>query len=419
MKASAIVPILITAALASADAQWLHYRDATIPRTRDGRPNLSAPAPRVNGKPDLSGLWEAERTPVSEFVRVLGPGVPQIQPDLNDVTKHVINVFWDLKPEEWPLRPETAALTQQRQRSGRDFQTAYCQPASLPASTLVLNVKMIQSPGEIVVLAGNGDPARQIYIDGRDLPKDPEPSWMGSSVGHWQGDSLVVETTGFNDRAWLDGFGHPRSESMRITERYRRRDVGHMDLEVTIDDPKYYTRPFGFKTTLTLVPDSDVLEYVCTENEKDTAHMSGAQSARNAIQGVWRVVEATTTGTGARTIPFNGRPTLTIITAKHYSRVEVQADGPRPILADVAKASADELRAVWGPFVSEAGTYETTPDGVITMRPIASKNPAVMGPGVFIAYSYKVNGDTLSLTQLRNQNGPFAAPFTLKLARVE
>jgi hypothetical protein len=144
-----------------------------------------------------------------------------------------------------------------------------------------------------------------------------------------------------------------------------------------------------------------------------------AQSTRESIQGVWRVVEATITGPGARTIAFTGRPNLTIITARHYSRVEVQADGPRPILSDVAKATADELRAAWGPFVSEAGTYELTPGGFITMRPIASKNPAVMGPGVFITYSYKLDGDTLSLTQQRNQNSAFANPFTLKLVRVE
>ena len=100
------------------------------------------------------------------------------------------------------------------------------------------------------------------------------------------------------------------------------------------------------------------------------------------------------------------RPNLTIITARHYSRVEDQADGPRPVLASVAKASADELRAAWGPFVSEAGTYEVAPGGLITMRPIASKNPAVMGPGVFITYAYKLDGDTLTLTQQRNQSGP-------------
>ena len=146
---------------------------------------------------------------------------------------------------------------------------------------------------------------------------------------------------------------------------------------------------------------------------------AGAQSTPRTIQGVWQIVEATVTGPGARTIPFAGRPNLTIITAKHYSRVEIQADGPRPIPADVAKASADELRAVWGPVITEAGTYELTPDGSITMRPIASKNPAVMGPGVFITYSYKLEGDSLTLTQVRNQSGPYANPFLLKLVRVE
>ena len=144
-----------------------------------------------------------------------------------------------------------------------------------------------------------------------------------------------------------------------------------------------------------------------------------AQSARASIQGVWRIVEAMIGGPGGRTIAFGERPNLTIITARHYSRVEVQADRPRPVLADVAKASADELRAAWGPFVSEAGTYEVTPGDLITMRPIASKNPAVMGPGVFLTYAYKLEGNTLSLTQQRNQNGPFATPFMLKLVRVE
>jgi len=146
---------------------------------------------------------------------------------------------------------------------------------------------------------------------------------------------------------------------------------------------------------------------------------AGAQPARSSIQGVWRVVDATITGPGARTIAFADRPNLTIITDKYYSRVEVQADGPRPIPADVAKATADELRAAWGPFVAEAGTYEVTPGGLMTVRPIASKNPAVMGPGVFITYAYKLDGNTLSLTQQRNQNGPFTNPFALKLVRLE
>jgi hypothetical protein len=150
-----------------------------------------------------------------------------------------------------------------------------------------------------------------------------------------------------------------------------------------------------------------------------TSQGSAQQPPRQSIQGVWRIVEATISGPGARTIAFGDRPNLTIITARHYSRVEVQSDGPRPVLADVAKASADELRAAWGPFVSEAGTYEVAPGGVVTMRPIASKNPAIMGQGVFITYAYKLDGDTLSLTQQRNQNGLFANPFALKLVRVE
>jgi hypothetical protein len=150
-----------------------------------------------------------------------------------------------------------------------------------------------------------------------------------------------------------------------------------------------------------------------------TSQDGAAQSARPSIQGVWRIVEATIPGPSARTIAFTGRPNLTIITAKHYSRVEVQADAPRPIVADVAKATADELRAAWGPVVAETGTYDVESGGLITMRPIASKNPAVMGSGVFITYAYKLEGDSLLLTQQRNQNGPFPNPFTLRLTRVE
>ena len=127
---------------------------------------------------------------------------------------------------------------------------------------------MLQAPGQIVVMPGSDDPARQIYTDGRSLPVDPDPNWAGYSVGTWQGDTLVVETVGITTRALLDAAGHPRSEGMRITERYYRRDFGHVDFEISFDDPKYYTRPFGFKTTLLLQPDTDALENVCTENQK-------------------------------------------------------------------------------------------------------------------------------------------------------
>jgi hypothetical protein len=142
-------------------------------------------------------------------------------------------------------------------------------------------------------------------------------------------------------------------------------------------------------------------------------------SKQETIQGVWRVVEVTISGPGGRTIAIPERPNLTILTARHYSRVEDQSERPRPVPADVTKASADELRAAWGPFVGEAGTYEVSTGNLITMRPVAAKNPAVMGPGVFITYSYRLDGDTIWVTQQRNQNGPFANPVTVKAARIE
>jgi hypothetical protein len=145
-----------------------------------------------------------------------------------------------------------------------------------------------------------------------------------------------------------------------------------------------------------------------------------AQSKRGSLQGVWQTVEVTVTGPGARTIAIpEPRPNLVIITAKYYSRVEDHSEGPRPILADVAKASADELRAAWNPFIGEAGTYEVTAGNVITMRPLVAKNPAAMAPGSFSAYSYKLDGDTLWVTFQKNQNGPIVNPVTVKAVRVE
>jgi len=272
LKLVSTMGLVFAGAVVCVEAQWLNHRDPSIPRTLDGRPNLSAPAPRMNGKPNLSGVWQAERTPVEEIIRMLGPGLPQLQVDLDDVTKHVLNVFWGLKPTEEPISPAGTAARRQLQASGEEYQPSYCLPTTLPGSLLVLAFKMIQAPTEIVVIPGTGEPPRQIYTDGRSLPTDPDPNWTGYSVGTWQGDTLVVETVGIHTRAWLDGFAHPRSDAMRINERYRRRDFGHIDLEVAFNDPKYYTRPFGFKTTLNLMPDTDVLEYVCNENEKDRVH---------------------------------------------------------------------------------------------------------------------------------------------------
>ncbi len=146
---------------------------------------------------------------------------------------------------------------------------------------------------------------------------------------------------------------------------------------------------------------------------------AAAQVKTGSVQGVWQTVELTITGPGARTITLpEPLANLTIFSGRHYTRVEVQTEKPRPLLAAPATATADELRATWGPFVAEAGTFEVT-DNTITMRPIASKNPAIMGPGVVLTYSFKLEGKTLWVTQVRNQAGPFPNPFTAKLVRVE
>jgi hypothetical protein len=134
--------------------------------------------------------------------------------------------------------------------------------------------KIVQTSELIVIMYELFGGHRQVYLDGRKLPVDPQPLWLGYSVGHWEGQTLVVDTTGFNDKSWLDGFGHPHSEDLRVTERFTRRDFGRMDVQVTIDDPKTFTKPFGIAFTERLVADSDVGEYFCVENERDKRHLA-------------------------------------------------------------------------------------------------------------------------------------------------
>ncbi|HEY7337082.1 MAG TPA: hypothetical protein VH639_19470 [Bryobacteraceae bacterium] len=184
----------------------------------------------------------------------------------------MMNLLWEFKPGDDPSRLEALALTKERSASG-DIPESHCLPNSVPFTLMILPFKIVQAPGQMVEIFEHYDPVRQIYTDGRPLPQNPDPTWMGYSSGTWQGDTLVVESTGFNGRSWLDASGHPRSESMRMTELYRRRDFGHMEIELTIDDPKYYTRPFTVKLSYNLIPDSDVLEAVCAENERDRNHV--------------------------------------------------------------------------------------------------------------------------------------------------
>ena len=259
----------------SSHAQWLHYPTLGTPRTRDGTPNLAAKPPRAsNGKPDLSGVWQAEFAPPGENERLFGVFkniVPGDDPRM--FSKYFLDILADFKPEESPMRPEAAALF--RKRSNLESPSTRCVPQGIPRGDLdnYLPFKIIQTSRVIAVLYEESNTYRQIYTDRRKLPDDPQPTWMGYSAGHWESDTLVVDSAGFNNQGWLDAAGHPQSEELRIRERFQRRDFGHMDLELTIDDPKMYTKPFTVKATEVLLPDSDVLEYVCTENERDRAHL--------------------------------------------------------------------------------------------------------------------------------------------------
>jgi hypothetical protein len=268
----------VFALVQSLSAQWLNYPTPGIPRLPNGRPNLAAKTPRTrDGKPDLSGVWHVYAEPLEEKKRLFGPNVgvisvPGMEPDT--VSKYAVNILLDFKPGDVVVTPEALRIMEQR-RKNEDIPATRCLPLGTPLATLVSEVqKIVQTPGLTLIVHEIDGIPRQIYTDGRKLPTSPGPTWLGSSIGRWDGDTLVVETTGLNDRVWLDLAGHPRSEAMHMTERYRRPDVGHLEQEITFDDPKMYNKPFTIKLTHLLQADTDILEYVCNENEKDRAHMA-------------------------------------------------------------------------------------------------------------------------------------------------
>lgn len=260
----------------AASAQWLHYPTPGTPRTPDGKPNLGAPAPRaLDGHPDLSGVWHVHPTSLEEMKRIFGQQVGDNNPpgmEIDTLSKYALNIFVDFPRDQAPLRPQAAEIFKRIQRTGETRPT--CLPVGIPAAGLVSEpFKISQSPRLMVILYESDGTHRQIYLDGRPLPKEFElPAWLGYSTARWEGETLVVESAGFNDKTWLDLNGHPHSEALHITERYHRRDFGHMDLEMTFDDPPMLTHPFTIKVAEDLWPDSDIFEYFCDENEKDSKH---------------------------------------------------------------------------------------------------------------------------------------------------
>ena len=260
---------------ACAHAQWLNHPAPGTPRMKDGKADLSGPVPRSHGKPDLSGIWQAEGAPRDLLLQYVPGGVNGVGE--SDPSQYFFNVLVDWKPEEWPLRPEAAARwKQQAEAAAKRGPETLCLPtAPVPiAEVEPAPFKIVQTPELMLILYEADTSFRQVYLDGRKQLEDPQPSWLGYSVGRWEGDTLVVDVVGITERSPLDLMGHPHSDAMRVTERYHRRDFGHMDVQITIDDPQNYTRPFTYKFTDKLLPDTDLIESFCTENEKDTVHMA-------------------------------------------------------------------------------------------------------------------------------------------------
>jgi hypothetical protein len=270
------IGVLFAGALLFAPGQWLNYPTPDTPRGADGKPNLSAKAPRAaNGKPDLSGVWRTAYGSPDENERLFGRGVKAFSvpgDDPSTFSKYFIDILVDFPSDSKPMHPAAAALFRQNTERKANSSSARCLPQGLPRTDInsYAPFKIIQTPGVIAVLYEVDNTHRQIYTDGRPLPVDPQPTWGGYSVGRWDGDALVVDAAGFNEGTWLDSGGHPHSDALRIQERFHRRDFGHLDLSLTVDDPKMYTRPFTIKVTELLQPDTDILESVC---EKDLVRL--------------------------------------------------------------------------------------------------------------------------------------------------
>jgi hypothetical protein len=245
-------------------AQWLKAPMANAPRNKDGTVNMTGPVPRVNGKPDLSGIWQVQGEPRAP------DGLFGLGESLN--SKYFRNVLSDFKPNEAPLTAEGTERLRRNTAPGAFNPTLNCLPDGVPHGDLLPEpFKILHSPGVIVMLYEVETTFRQIFMDGRTLPADPSPSWQGYSVGRWDGDTLVINTIGFNDLGWLDARGTGHSTDMRVEERLHRRDYGHIDLTITITDPRTFTMPIRFSVVEELLPDTDLLEHYCLENEKDAA----------------------------------------------------------------------------------------------------------------------------------------------------
>jgi hypothetical protein len=239
---------------------------------------MSAPAPKTpDGKPDLTGIWQNDRTVGGTVAARTSANPPSTNEDLIAIARR--SPFWNLGSQfkdGLPFTPWGAEVHRQRvAENSKDNPDAHCLPMGLMQFHYHGEPrKMIQTPQVIVILYEANAGMRQIFTDGRPLPKDPDPWWYGYSTGHWEGDTLVVQTAGFRDLGWLDVEGSPLTESGKIIERFRRPDYGHLEIEVTIDDPKAYTKPWTVMVHQHIMVDTEIIEFVCQENEQDAPHLS-------------------------------------------------------------------------------------------------------------------------------------------------
>ncbi len=257
---------IVAVSLCPLTGQWLKYPTAGVPRTPDGKPDLRAACPRTpDGKPDFSGLWNIPTT---------RPGNPDF-PGCAPVSDEFINIAASLKGG-LPYQPWAADLVKTRRTEQRvNDPMSRCLPIG-PVRLHTWNgpKKLVQAPGLLIMMNELDTSYRQIFTDGRPLPVDPNPTWNGYSAGKWDGDTLVVQTAGFRDGLWLDATGNPMTDAAKVTEQFRRPDFGHLDIEITIDDPKAYTKPWTVTLHQVIQLDADLLDFYCAENEKDIPHLS-------------------------------------------------------------------------------------------------------------------------------------------------
>jgi hypothetical protein len=263
----------------AAFGQWIHYPTASVPRRADGTPDLKAPAPRLpDGKPDFSGIWHAaKRLPCNQEASQFIPCGIEI-----GGSQQALNFGVDMPGASLPYQPWAAELVKQRTADGRiDDPHVRCLPDNPPRTwTMPHLTKAVHTPKLLLLLYEVNAMYRQIFIDGRPLPEDPSPGWNGYSTARWDGDTLVVQTSGFRNDLWIDMGGSPMSEAAKLTERIRRPNYGTLEVDVTVEDTKVYLRPWTVKLTENIELDTELIDEICLENEKSYDRLQSVRSKK-------------------------------------------------------------------------------------------------------------------------------------------